>query len=834
MNTKKLFKRLTAVAAGATMLGATVMGAVAADLAEYPSMFVENGVYNGLMVVGENAAAVDNLAMTDIAASMKVSGVGGVSTVSVSGDAWEVKSGSDVLEFGESIGPSSSGVVDFVDADDLGALANGEIINSKGNFEYEQYLHFDDAAVSVTYVEDEDEVTDLFLNIADGASFARYEMDFLEAAESDIEAATYELEDIEGKSLTMLGKAYDVVKAETGGANSAKVTLTLMAGSASATIQEGEALSHTISGASYDVELLFTDSSNRAKFVINGETTNLMDEGDTYTLGDGTVIGLSEVLYQDYAGGIHQAEYFLGADKVELEDDNILDAASSDELSVNEETIDGAEVTIQGTMLTNATATVDGELEFDSIVVNLTAQDDLYVAAGETLLEQAELEEADLIFTQNWDFQFEGMTSVDTDVMSIKDKSGEKEYELTFTNVNGDAIAMPLAYADSAALTLGDQDDLLLLNPTGIADEQFFILNDDSDEDSVTHVVQYKGANVGNEETKLKFKILATGDTLERVYDDNEATLKLSGTTYTVANATLDSADDFDISITGGTTTYANTTLIRESNYLIARGGAKILLTDINNAANASGDILVNVSLIDEDMVDDIVTAPYEVVNLGVSAASSEVGFVNLAGGVSLISPDGNDDHSFGYAANGAFVDYNNPSDSDSAETLTIDWPANSHSVPQVFITSGATAIAASTVGGALTAVAIVDATKLDSEVASADAQNLIVVGGPCVNTVAAELLDNPANCAEGFVPGKSRVKLFEHANGNVAMLVAGYSGADTRLAGKVIAHRWTELSGMEVEIEGTTYSDAVIGAPAPVVVEEVVAEEVVEEVVEE
>jgi hypothetical protein len=49
-------------------------------------------------------------------------------------------------------------------------------------------------------------------------------------------------------------------------------------------------------------------------------------------------------------------------------------------------------------------------------------------------------------------------------------------------------------------------------------------------------------------------------------------------------------------------------------------------------------------------------------------------------------------------------------------------------------------------------------------------------------------------------------------------MLVAGYTGADTRLAGAVIANRWEELSGTEVEIEGTTSSDATIGAPSQVV----------------
>ena len=64
MNTKKVIKRLAAVATGAAMLGATVMGAFAADLSDYPDMFVSDGTFDGYFVVGEAASSVDNLAMT--------------------------------------------------------------------------------------------------------------------------------------------------------------------------------------------------------------------------------------------------------------------------------------------------------------------------------------------------------------------------------------------------------------------------------------------------------------------------------------------------------------------------------------------------------------------------------------------------------------------------------------------------------------------------------------------------------------------------------------------------------------------------------------------------
>ncbi len=831
-----MVKRILAVGAGATMLGATVMGAMAADLSNYPNMFVSDGVFNGLLVVGENAAAIDNLAMTDIAASMKYTGgASNTSKVSVSGDSWLVKSGTDDLEFSESLGPKTHGVVDFVDKDELAALADGSYTSSKGTSNYEQHLYFDRPVVNTTYSQDADDNTALFLKVPSGAMFARYDLSFLSAAKSDVKSSeSQKLDDFEDKQITMLGRTFNIVKAR-GSANTAKVSLTLMAGSQKDSVLEGESKSYTVNGKEYSVNLLFTDNSNRAKFTINGETTPLMDEGDTETLSDGTVLGLSQVLYQDYAGGVHQAQFFLGADKIDLEDDDIQTGSSTDQLKVNDETIDGADVIIQGTLTTNSTSAVDGEIQIDSIQLNMTAQDDYFVAAGESLLGQPELEKKDLLFTKNWDLRFEGMDpSVKTDEISVKPKGGNSEYWLTFTNVQGDVIEFPIAYASGSNMRPGSQNNLLQLNTTSIADESYFILNSNTNQDSVSEVVQYKGADMqSNSDPKMKFKILGTGETVERPITFGvgalgaTASLKIGGTSYTIANSTIgggSAARDFNITVTGGNAaTYA---LLPQSlisagdgpgdlNFVIAKGGAKINLLDrMKNVSTES--LLFNVSEIDSNQVDDLVTTPYAVVQFNITASSGDVDLAGQVNGlyVAFSSPDNDQDNSYAYSATGAKLKHNAPSGSGtSSDSLIVDWPQSLRS-PLVYVTSGAVS-SSNKASGDMKAVTFVDATKLDSEVADAKAQNLVVVGGPCVNTVAAQLLGNPADCTEGFTPGKARVKLFEQANGNVAMLVAGYSGADTRLAGKVIANRAGELSGNEVVVEGTTYADAKLSKPS-------------------
>ena len=67
LKAKTAIKRVAAISAGGLMLGATVLGSVAAiDLGDYPAPFVADGQWSGLVVVGSNANAADIVGATDI------------------------------------------------------------------------------------------------------------------------------------------------------------------------------------------------------------------------------------------------------------------------------------------------------------------------------------------------------------------------------------------------------------------------------------------------------------------------------------------------------------------------------------------------------------------------------------------------------------------------------------------------------------------------------------------------------------------------------------------------------------------------------------------------
>ena len=96
----------------------------------------------------------------------------------------------------------------------------------------------------------------------------------------------------------------------------------------------------------------------------------------------------------------------------------------------------------------------------------------------------------------------------------------------------------------------------------------------------------------------------------------------------------------------------------------------------------------------------------------------------------------------------------------------------------------------------------------LSSEVANLKAQNVIVVGGPCANPSAAELMGFPDSCAEGFEAGKGFIRLYDNG-GFIALLVAGYGPEDTRRAANVLAnYEKHSLKGTDVEVIGTSLLD--------------------------
>ena len=144
MRIKKAIKKIVALGAGASMVGATMFGAMAADLSTYPDPFVMDGEFNAMIVVGETAATQDVLGAIDIATSLQFASkteqlVEGGTAVTLEGDAYRIDKSSDFLEFGEEL-DTILGESGSVGENELAGLAGGSISNDKGTFSYDEYV----------------------------------------------------------------------------------------------------------------------------------------------------------------------------------------------------------------------------------------------------------------------------------------------------------------------------------------------------------------------------------------------------------------------------------------------------------------------------------------------------------------------------------------------------------------------------------------------------------------------------------------------------------------------------------------------------------------------
>jgi hypothetical protein len=133
---RKTVKKIAALVAGTTMVGATIMGAMALDLSNYPAPFVTNGVFDGKIVVGSSAMTSDVVGAIDVAASLQAASTtttqvdipGAAGTASVTGDNFEFRTGSDLLTLGEYIGDVRTTLLEA----ELDALKSGVMTTDEG------------------------------------------------------------------------------------------------------------------------------------------------------------------------------------------------------------------------------------------------------------------------------------------------------------------------------------------------------------------------------------------------------------------------------------------------------------------------------------------------------------------------------------------------------------------------------------------------------------------------------------------------------------------------------------------------------------------------------
>ncbi|MEE9525556.1 MAG: hypothetical protein V3V78_03040 [Candidatus Woesearchaeota archaeon] len=777
----KAIKKIVALTTGAIMLGATITGAMAADLADYPAPFVEGCSFSGAIVVGEKAAAEDVVGAVDIASALAVSGTtttssGTAASVTVSGEAYKIEKSTNKLNLGEDV----ADVATKIDADDLPTvLADGSYTNDEGkDFDYEQTIDLSSKtfeAFTDSDINDDDPT--IGLHYDDQENVMNYTLEFTEAAESDV-SADDELEDFEDTTLVILGNTYDIVEAT----NQSGGYFEIMGGAVKDVMEQGEVKSFSLNDKEYEVEVTYigeTSGISQVKMKVNGEVTNALQDGDTHKLADGTQIGIREILEEE-AGEVtaDQVEFYIGAEKITLE--------NGEELQLNDDDVDEFQVVISNGLNTG------GEYELEEINLIWNSDDETFIVDGSSVVMPG-LESVKL--------SYEGLSTPAEEIIEIEPDSDEV-IQLNIP-IKGGVEQIPL-FNDTGdgTYTVGDEDDLLYTTAgtsyTFVKDVHMYMVvtNTDSYESALVKVTAF------DDDDGCDFEEVTSGATdLKR--DDAEE-FEVLDITFTVGTCNSTS-DSVDISTTDPD--FAGDLLYTEQGLIVN--------LPITGGVYATGATIV----FEEEGDDSDVTAgAFEVVvkgNQSGSAINMQVDSINM----SRIGEVGDSDQFVYYIQDGesevttkAILD-----EGPDEPTVTIYYPGGeSYGNLYVAESEAGFGTVAGVSGEAVCKVAIPPA-KLDSEVSSASAQNLIVVGGPCANTVAADVLgvaSSVPECLAGFEEGKAMVKMIDTGAGKTAMLVAGYSAMDTRRATRVVANAGDyALSGDEVEVSGTTLSDISVSA---------------------
>jgi hypothetical protein len=446
----------------------------------------------------------------------------------------------------------------------------------------------------------------------------------------------------------------------------------------------------------------------------------------------------------------------------------VLDSGS--EVSVNDADVEGSEVTF-----TNDAA---GEWTGFVITYETDIDPDLYLDVNDAW--------TDPVFG-SWKVQYGGITA---DYEDMEFKSSGEDAEFTFMNNDNQEVTIHWHYDATDGMYLGTDSDEELLLPgekgtsgiTAEADKASLLYTTSGGE---VHVLEIDSVDC-DDSTKntttindVTYKRDAIADGEEIVCNGAVSTIDL-GSLGTIQLNLTESYVEF-MEITDG---YGNGT--PESYY----EGTFAFTDNTTSFTEADGDESGSGSVVyfdlDWDDTDDEIFL-YSVLDDSSAFTWKE-------------TEDGDDDEKQAVTAKGTHLTL----DTDENLKLVIKAPEE-----DVYANVFVTPLDATVVGGAsggATAEKVnpfkIGLAKLDVDAESMN-YNMIIVGGPCANTLADEVMGSPESCAADFEAGKAKLKYFDR-NSKVALLVAGYNADDTLGAAYVLAD-YSDYSGLsgadEVEV---------------------------------
>jgi hypothetical protein len=793
----KKLKKIAAVLASSVLLTSTMAFGMAAS---YPQPFVNNGAADVALVWGgsDTAATTDLAAVTDISTSLSgelTTQSTGPATVT-GGDFVKLERGKDVFNLGES-------VTDFyttLDEGELSTILTQGIYKDDNNNEYD----FDQSiqlgsALTLTHFSDteyNDEEPTVGFDIGDETFIMNYTLNFEDVVPDTDWAGT-----LENTDLVLLGKTYYVSDATN--TSTGKPKLTLLDSANSAVLNEGETETIIVGDESYDVSINFINTAN-VKLDIDGETTDSLSVGSTYKLENDVYVGIQEINVQDYAGGQKQVVMSIGIGKLVLED--------GQEVEMNGDPISDL---VNNDHKVKAYFELDSSADLDKIIIEWKSDDD------------------DVFITPEVEQTLPGFESVKISMNGLVTGDGEETVLDTYsdsavrvsTTVEEGDLTLELLYSNTTEMVgIGQKSTRLLKTQSNSAtsgspisivlDESTndqFVATWISGDEAETYVFELTKAEItsGKNVTVLESKVSGGADiTLTDIGEEEEIGNVMKVTSITaasgVANITLEP-------LSAGTA-YTDRVVTEE--------GLQFRLpvqTSTNVASSSDGEIFfANASLAGDSTWDMNFTEEDSDNNIGVGGSFTVTFGIDTTngpepttiGGITTYETESSSKVYVGHKASALGTKVLHDKPTSGLNDVTITYFGEEVSA-EVFVTeSGASVIT----DGEVSVM-----TVTDSEASTVSSKNLIVVGGSCVNSVAADLLGVSAGtcgdaweAATGVGSGSFLIETFSRSGGKVATLVAGYNAGDTTNAAQYLTTQDVD-TGVGMKYTGTTATEATL-----------------------
>ncbi|MCD4666452.1 hypothetical protein K8R47_01430 [archaeon] len=798
----------------ALMLGMT-MGVAAA--ANYPLPFVSGSTADVAIVYGAGAASSDEVAVGNIQANLNSAMPSTGGTTTVTGENVKFETGTNKLNIGDNLTTIKSVAID---GDDMGIiLKSGSYSNSENTaYAYDQKIDLD-TRLEYAFFQDSDynsKQPSLGIRIAKGKPVLNYTLDFTTSAEDD--GATTDWTDFEDTTIEILGKTYEIVDAK----NATRAEMTFMRGSIKDTLNFQETGTYTVEGIEHTVEVTYVDSST-CKFKVDGVETSKLADGATDEPISGLEIGVTEV---DYAIGatteIMSCEFYLGAEKFKID--------STKQVEIND--------VIVKKLYGHIEYTSSNPIKLNKIKLEWIADEDVFITETSDLempgFGSVKLSGGALVTDTQEEVLIEGKSSdaleltftikSGTTTIPILGTNGSSGFQFVGGNGDGEGIitnstAGPGFIMDLGTNNTGHQYFVATYWDRSSTGESYLVeISDDDDDTGVDFRDAITGADLAtNIKNTTSFNIGDTTFYLNTYAEDDYLNISMGGS----AGA-------------GGASTYVDRIITKEGlmiylpmdcqhsaaqcnltrwNVTTGRTSPEINMSTANNISNG------NYVLYMESENRDGTLAGGEDINItlgfesdhDVQVSSIDSSMKTTFSGANYWEDQSNDNLYLAYVKGelGTYVEYDSGANPDNAKIVYHGGQAYG---TVVIAESGAVL---STGDGTTTALGNVKV--LDSDISSMSSKNLIVVGGSCINAVAANLLGGVAYCeAEwtektGAGAGKYIIQSFTspYSTSKIALLVAGYNAADTTNAQLALIGNTIDTTAGK-KYTGTTSSDVV------------------------